>query len=73
MQRTLHKVTDHPMLRKDPYSKAILNVDPAAVQRHSKRAAIQAREAQQDAEIKQLKDELAEIRALLSRLRTRGY
>lgn len=68
--RALHKVEGHPQLRKDPYSKAVLNTDIAAARRHALREQAQAKETQREAEIRGLRNEIQELRDMLRQVLT---
>lgn len=68
MRPTFYKVTDHPNLIKDSNSKAVLNVDQSAIARHEQRLAKVQKEQKVTEEINTLKNDMAEIKALLKEL-----
>ena len=64
----LFRVTDHPNLVKDSYSKAVLNTDVSAVKRHDERIAKVNKELQRERDISQMRTELAELKSLMKAL-----
>lgn len=64
----LVKVKDHPNLRKDLDSGAILNVDRGAVERHKARSVNLNKEIERDNDIANLKSDVSEIKELLKLL-----
>ena len=66
--RQLQKVSGHPKLRRDPHTKAILNVDPNAVKRHEAYTTKVNREQQMVNDIASLKSQFTELRGLLTEI-----
>jgi hypothetical protein len=62
------KIVDHPNLVRDLRTQAVLNTDSVAVRRHEKRIADLQKEQARDQEISCLRQELCEIKSLLSQL-----
>jgi hypothetical protein len=63
-------VEEENNLIRDTYSKAILNTDVTAVKRHENRIRQIEKEKQQESEINNLKQEIAEIKSLLLKMQS---
>jgi hypothetical protein len=65
------KIVDHKHLFRDMYSKAILNTDISVVKKHEKRMRDLQKEDARDKEFQLLKNEMIEIKKMLSMLTTK--
>lgn len=63
-------VQEENNLIRDTYSKAILNTDLTAVKRHENRIKQIEKEKQQESEINNLKQDIAEIKSLLLKMQS---
>lgn len=65
------KVKDHPDLRKDTYSKAILRVNPEAVRRHAHYKQGVDEQRSRDERLAKLEGEMSDIKRMLEQLLAR--
>lgn len=68
MARQFAKIMDHNNLVRDMGTQAVLNTDLTVVRKHEKRMQDIAKEEARTSEIKNLKNELAELRDMLKAL-----
>jgi hypothetical protein len=66
------RIIDHPNLIKDHHSKAILNTDEGATKRHELRLAKVLKEQARDEAINTLRNDMADIKELLTRFLNKG-
>lgn len=66
------KVQDYPDLIRDPNSKAIINVNRAAMQEHMSKQQMKDSIKNLNQEMASLKDDFKEIKALLQQIASRG-
>ena len=66
------KVQDYPDLIRDPNSKAIINVNRAAMQDHMSKLQMKENIQNLNQEMASLKDDFKEIKALLREIASRG-
>lgn len=66
------KVQDYPDLIRDPNSKAIINVNRAAMQEHMSKQQMKDSIKNLNQEMASLKDDFKEIKALLQQIACRG-
>ena len=66
------KVQDYPDLIRDPNSKAIINVNRAAMQEHMSKQQMKESIQNLNQEMASLKDDFKEIKALLQQIACRG-
>lgn len=62
------KVKDQPSLQRDPYSKAIINVDKNAYNEHLQKKLVKEKIASMDNEINTIKQSVNEIKELLIKM-----
>lgn len=71
MEVKFAKIIDHDYLIRDMSTQAILNTDLSIVRKHEKRILELQKEKAREAEINNIKGDLAEIKDLLSKLLTK--